>query len=1156
MAEASGGRRFSVAALWVAGWLVLGTLIGATPALAQDKVGVETGLHEGFARIVFAWPEKVDFEASVADKTLTIKFARPFAADLRRIPAGLKSYAASAAMDGASTVVVILKQPIKLRSFAQDNRVAIDLLDDKEAPKEASKTEASKAPPAEKQEAAAAAPPRVSPSPTSPSPTSPSATSPAPVATPPANTPPEVTVTLVEAEGTRRLVFEWPTRLGYATNIEKGIAQIRFKKAGHIDGEALAGLVPDLAPVVHESAKDVTVAFTLPAGSRYRSSHSGAAIFVDIIGPVKRVEAKPAPQTHPAETPPAPVANAEAPAAPAKQDPEKPTPAASEADKPKPAPVETSADAKPGADAMPAAESPAEVPPAPVDLASSDPETPLSLRYGNDQEAAVLRFDWQKPVPAAVFRRGPYLWVVFGAPRTVDLDDLKAKGKATISAAQQVVHGTATIIRLTPVKGFNPSIRRADNAWIITLTPQFLQPEAAVGVSIQPSAHPPRIFFGVREPGVPVVFRDPEVGDTLIVVPVSGVGQGVARDARLVDVTAFRTAQGIALRPANETVSARSLANGVEVTSSTGLVISGESDRTLRRGDGQPRLFDLADWYGPKDGDFVARRRALEREITAAVPASRSGPRLDLARFYFAHGMGPEARGVLQAIQRDDPSFAADPRVRAIGGAVALLDDDLEAAKRELGLHALDDAGDAALWRGSLAYQNRDWADAAREFASGAALLPTYPKRLRNRLALQAAEAAVAIGQQDEAKGYLGLVLGDEPSNSDRAAAEFLLARAQMLSGDIEAARARLDRLADGSDRPTRARARLARTIADLDSGAITRGQAIAALDALRFAWRGDDFELSVLRRLGELKLQDGDYRGGLDMLRQASANFPDSPDHTPVSQALANAFADIFVGKAADDVPPLRALALYDEYKDLTPAGPKGDAIIQKLADRLVTVDLLDRAADLLENQVKFRLTGRDKLRVATRLALVRLLDRKPDAALAALDQNAAGDIDPDLLRQRQQLRSRALLELGRADEALAIIANDNSRDADRLRADITWRTKRWGEAAKSFARLAPPPGSDGKLPDDAARTVLNWGTALSLANDVEGLGTLAERYAVAMEASPYKDAFRVLTNAGVPSGGDIRQVADKVAQVSDLQGFMAGYRQRLATDKLSAIN
>jgi len=76
-----------------------------------------------------------------------------------------------------------------------------------------------------------------------------------------------------------------------------------------------------------------------------------------------------------------------------------------------------------------------------------------------------------------------------------------------------------------------------------------------------------------------------------------------------------------------------------------------------------------------------------------------------------------------------------------------------------------------------------------------------------------------------------------------------------------------------------------------------------------------------------------------------------------------------------------------------------------------------------------------------AMRMATAFYLARKPIAALATLDGVAGGpggrDIDPNLLRQRQQLRARALLELRRGGEALAILADDNSVDADQLRAD-----------------------------------------------------------------------------------------------------------------------
>ena len=65
----------------------------------------------------------------------------------------------------------------------------------------------------------------------------------------------------------------------------------------------------------------------------------------------------------------------------------------------------------------------------------------------------------------------------------------------------------------------------------------------------------------------------------------------------------------------------------------------------------------------------------------------------------------------------------------------------------------------------------------------------------------------------------------------------------------------------------------------------------------------------------------------------------------------------------------PLTALALYDEYRELTPAGSEGDEMIGRLADRLVGVDLLDRAVALLDHQIKFRLKGEKRVEVRTKL-------------------------------------------------------------------------------------------------------------------------------------------------------------------------------------------
>ena len=50
---------------------------------------------------------------------------------------------------------------------------------------------------------------------------------------------------------------------------------------------------------------------------------------------------------------------------------------------------------------------------------------------------------------------------------------------------------------------------------------------------------------------------------------------------------------------------------------------------------------------------------------------------------------------------------------------------------------------------------------------------------------------------------------------------------------------------------------------------------------------------------------------------------------------------------------------------------------MIRKLSDRLVAVDLLDRASQLLEHQVKFRLKGPERAKVGASLAFINLTNR-----------------------------------------------------------------------------------------------------------------------------------------------------------------------------------
>ena len=67
----------------------------------------------------------------------------------------------------------------------------------------------------------------------------------------------------------------------------------------------------------------------------------------------------------------------------------------------------------------------------------------------------------------------------------------------------------------------------------------------------------------------------------------------------------------------------------------------------------------------------------------------------------------------------------------------------------------------------------------------------------------------------------------------------------------------------------------------------------------------------------------------------------------------------------------------------------------------------------------------------MATRLALIYLLDRRPHDALEALRQSRAGGLPDGLARERRLLEARALSDLNRPSDALALLEKDSSDQA-----------------------------------------------------------------------------------------------------------------------------
>ncbi|HEV8025986.1 MAG TPA: tetratricopeptide repeat protein [Stellaceae bacterium] len=936
----------------------------------------------------------------------------------------------------------------------------------------------------------------------------------------------------------RRVIFNWHEPVAYVLIGAEGVARLRFVGAAQLDAAELQAALPDLSPTLRAQGNTTVVSFRLPAGVKLRHFRSGTAIVVDILRP----GAPSGPRT------PAPAVQALC--GPSGSCPELQTAKAelkTATAEPRPQPAPAPADSGKGDTDKPAAPgNPIDLAPAAQAVAATAAADALLVQGAATPEGVRLRFDWPKPTAAAVFRRAGAVWIVFATPAALDLAEPRKLVGGALSTLDQIADERATVLRLVPRAGLAPSVRRDGNSWIVELKAQDAQPDTPLNVETRPAADTPSVLFALTDAAEPLRLRDPELGDSLVVVPLTAAGTG-ALEQSFVDFRVLASVQGLALRPNVDDLIVASTLDGLAVTRPGGLLLAGKIEHRLANlADGGLRLLDFASWRGEHDANFLRTRSRLEHLVTTASPGERSRRRLALAHFYFANFFAAEAEGVLEAIRRDDPDLAADPAVALMIGAAELLTGDRRAAAQDLGRQVLDGQIEATLWRASLAAETGDWPAAARGFITTVSLLPLYPKPLRDRFALEAAEALLETSQPDAVPPILDLVLGGRPSRADEAMALYLDGRRADQQGDRAHAIERWTAVAGMGEPRSRVRSLIARATAQLETKEISRADAIKVLDGLRFDWRGDFVEFELLRRLGELQLAEGDRRDALDTLREAAVNFPDYPAAKAVMTELSDAVAEMFLGDAMKNLSPLKALALYDEFKDFTPVGERGDRILSGLVDRLVAVDLLDRAAALLSEQIEHRLQGHDKARAATQLALLRLLDHKPEAALQALAIPIDRDAPVELLRQRVQLRARALTDLQRPDEALAVIADDHSRDADRLRADIFWHGQKWGEVVTVLSRLAPTPPSDGKLDDGSTQLVLNLAAAMILAGDKAGLSQLRTVYGKAMSGTPSGDAFHVLAGESAPGAKDVdpREFASHVAQLSELQGFMTSLR------------
>ncbi|SDH81376.1 hypothetical protein [Roseospirillum parvum] len=1158
--------------------IALALLAVPRPGLAAQVL--KAAEHQGFGRLVFNWSVPVRYQADLAAGQLIVQFDRPVEGDIEGPLAAVDDYIQGVRVSPDRRVLTFnLTGPFQAQAFTLGGAVVIDLIGPG-GPAEAASPPAAPPPPVPDLDTAA---------------------------------PPPLGVREASHADYHRVVFDWPTPVEYAVREAPDRVEVSFNRPARLDAAALDRRLPPALKGVTASSGDggLVVSLPRPAGAGVRHLTSGPKVVLDFLGPPELFEPPsgtrptplaaadpdnepvvepdqiPAPTPEPADQTTGAEDDAALAAEPVVEPDQVPPPAAEPVVEPEPEPVAASSP-QPAAQAAPAPPPPP-TPPAEGaaderqkveslvrDLAAEaeTPDTgPLTPSAADTPAASAtaaepavrsrvvsLSFSWTKPTAAAVFRRGGYLWVLFDRYQEVDTNLLARLGAGVVRHVEQIPNAKATIVRLITEPGFNPSTRREGLLWIVDLMRQPLAPQVPIDVEPQPrSPVGPRLFLSVTEGGAPVTVRDPAVGDALTVVPVIPLGHGIAPQRVYPDLALPTTAQGVLVLPRRDDVAVESTRSGIALTAPGGLRFSPPVDRQQALADlGDPSsletVFEIDAWQRGGPDKFQADEQALLGTVALQSADQKKFGRLELARFYFAHGLAAEALGVLGVIAADSPELINTPAFKALHGAASYMMGRYDDAIEDLSHPSLAGNDEAAFWRAAAQASFGEPGLQAPTLKRTGGVIGEYPRALKVPLAMLSAEAAIEAGDDLSALTFLDAADQGEPTARQQAGLTFLKGLLEEATGNFEAAIEAWNEVADGTDRLYRARALRRRAELQYRIEEIGLGGLIDQLEDLRFAWRGDSFEFSLMMRLGDLYQEAGDWGEALRVLKTAATYFKGYPGAEQATETMRQIFSHLFHDGAADDLEPVRAIALFEEFRELTPSGPKGDEMIRRLADRLVAVDLLPQAANLLARQVKYRLEGEEKARVGTRLAAVQLLDRKPNQALRTLiTTRAAGRLDPEMESQRNHIMVRALADVEKHTEALLLLEDDTSDEAALLRADIYRETEQWEKMALSLKPLMPEPERGLALSTDQARRILDMATALTLAQDEHGSALLRRRYGAAMRDTPFFDAFDLITQTSEQGYTDWRKVRDKVQQAENFRTFVDDLKGRIKSAGLS---
>ncbi len=757
----------------------------------------------------------------------------------------------------------------------------------------------------------------------------------------------------------------------------------------------------------------------------------------------------------------------------------------------------------------------------------------------------------------AAFQRHGYLWLVFDKVLSSIPPQVTGTLEKEFANIKRITSKKATAYRFELPDGeMTVNVVQNNLNWDILVSQK---PKTGNLIEFNPdfitTPGQPRLVAKIDDNPNIVTINDPDSGEQLIIATLSKGKAYTERTQRKPQFKILSSDVGVVIQPIGDGLIVNTLSDGVEIITADKqpFYLSGESDRissvqqTMIQGaDQKNRLFNFTAWQAGTRQNFNQNRQVLEKRMTQLTGEEKAAGYTDLAKLYLSHGFGAEARGLLEIAAQILPDLNKTPDFIALKGVAEALMGNSERAEENLNIADLKKQPEAYLWLGYARGQAKDWVGARDAFLKSSNLVDDYPQALKVSLILMAAEADAENGDLLNASKKIDSLSYDGLTTSAaKSTYRYLRGLIATKTDNRDIGIEELKKAAQGRDALYHAKAELDLVAIQLEDQKISLNEAINRLERLRFAWRGDRLEIKTMQQLGQYYIENQNYSAGLNVLKTAAGLAKNQTDIDEITKIMADVFIKLYVDGRADQLSPLKALALFNEFRELTPVGDAGNVAIENLAKRLVEVDLLDQAAELMTEQLRYRSSGDQAVEIGTRLAVVHLLQRRPNDALRALQESENSVIEPKLQTKRDLVKARALADIKKIDRALGLLENKNSDEAIGLKFDINWRAGRWTGALNALDILIKRAIDANDDKTKVSDLILKKAMALSLSGQNKALDSLRQNYGEYVVGTPQQTAFDIITQ---PSRGsalaDLATLKAQVAQVELFQEFLESYR------------